>query len=55
VLVRGSTEGWLAVIGLTLLLIPTDLMVQMGVVKQDLTILNSLFLHEVATIFLVKC
>lgn len=50
----GSTEGWLAVIGLTLLLIPTDLMVQMGVVKQGITILNSSFLHEVGTIFLVK-
>ena len=51
----GSTESWLAVMGLTLLLIPADLMVQLKLVKQGITILNSLFLHEVGTIFLVKC
>jgi hypothetical protein len=51
----GSAESWLAIIGLTLLLIPADLMVQLRLVKQGITILSSLFLHEVGTFFLVKC
>jgi len=51
----GSTESSLAVIGLTLLVVPSDLVVQLRLVKQGITILSSLFLQEVGTIFVVKC
>jgi len=38
-----------------LLVVPSDLVVQLRLVKQGITILSSLFLQEVGTIFVVKC